>query len=244
MKIRDLGRRARRVTIALAFALSCPAVAPAQTPAPLRHLVYSFSYESRQHGAVPNDPGTSGKSSYNGRLDDMGTIAVDVLHEAPDRGLVVVVSEQANNTRNAGPVTCAVYGDTSIVCEPGKTVHSEEYTLLRFLGANFVDPGRIDSKERWSVSHTGGGVSVSADYTIVQNDNGVMKIDESRHVEDRSQGVTTFDAETKLDYNSNLLVPTSVEEYSTEQQHAGVNGVTTTVYQTTLGLVSDSMSGR
>jgi hypothetical protein len=223
-----------------AFGCAAPA-AQADTP-PLRHLVYSFSYQSRQQGTKTNDPGEGSGSSYNGNLDDMGTITVDVLREAPDRGLVVVVSEKANYVRNAAPVTCAVYGNTTVVCDQSKPVNSEEYTLLRFLGANFVDPTHIDDKQHWSIERRNGSMRVSADYTIKTNDNGVMTIEETRHIEDTSVGATTTDVETKLDYNFNRLLPTSIDEYTIEQQNTGVVANARTTYQTTLQLVSDSMA--
>jgi hypothetical protein len=225
--------------VVLAFS-SAGLAARADTP-PLRHLVYSFSYESSQHGAVTNEPGSTGNRTYNGRLDDSGTIAVDVLREAPDRGLVVVVSEQGEYRKSVA-TTCAVYGNTDVVCDPTKPMNGEEYTLLRFLGANFYDPNLVDPKQHWSVSQRKSATTMSADYWIKSNDNGAMTIQETRHVEDTSQGSVTFDTETKLDYNANRLLPTSIDEYSTEEQHSGVIGTSTTTYQTTLKLVSDSMA--
>lgn len=215
--------------------------ARADTPTPLRHLVYSFTYEARQHGAVTSEPGTSGQRSYNGTLDDKGTITVDVQREAPDRGLVVVVSERGDYRKGAA-ATCAVYGNTEVVCDPSVTINSEETTLLRFLGANFYDPSSVDAKQHWSVSHSSGPITASGNYTISQNDGGVMTIEELRHVEDKSQGITTSDAETKIDYDDNRLLPTLIDEYTTEQRHTGALGNSTTIYQTTLTLVSDSMA--
>jgi hypothetical protein len=74
----------RSLATLVPLALAAVAVA-ASADTPLRHLVYSFSYEERQHGAVPSDPGTATgvRRSFNGRLDDMGTITVYVLREAP-----------------------------------------------------------------------------------------------------------------------------------------------------------------
>ena len=126
----------------LAAALAAAMVADAP---PLRHLVYSFTYGSRQHGAVSNDPGTSGASSYTGKLDDRGTMTVDVLREAPDRGLVLVVSEQGEGARRSAAATCAVYGNTTVICDKSKPMNSEEFTLLRFLGVNFFDPTLLDT---------------------------------------------------------------------------------------------------
>ncbi len=231
-----------RLLVVLAALTICASAARADSPAPLRHLVYSFTYESRQNGAVTNDPGSSGAQSYSGRLDDTGTITIDVLREAPDRGLVVTVSERGESSRRATPTTCAVYGNTGVACDPSKTVNSEEYAILRFLGVNFFDPNAVDVKQHWSISQKNGPLTVSADYVITQNNGGVMTIAESRHVEDASQGVVTSDARTKLSYDANRLLPTAVDEYVTEQRHSGVLGTSTTIYQTTLALASDSMA--
>jgi hypothetical protein len=228
--------------IFVALLLGAATSARADAPAPLRHLVYSFTYSSRQHGAVPNEPGSSGARDYNAALDDKGTITVDVLREAQDRGLVVVVSEQGEKTRSAEALTCAVYGSTDVACDPNKTMRREEYTLLRFLGANFVDPNRVDDKQHWSVAQTKGQVTMTADYTIKSIDNGVLTIDETRHVEDKLQGGTTYDAQTKITYVGARELPPSIDEYATEERHGGVNGDYNSTYQTTLTLVSDSMA--
>jgi hypothetical protein len=223
-------------------AFGCAALAAAADTPPLRHLVYAFSYQSRQRGLKTNDPGEGSGSGYGGNLDDKGTVTVDVLREAKDRGLVVVVSEQADYVRSAAPVTCAVYGNTTVICDQSKPVNSEEYTLLRFLGVNFVDPSHIDDKQHWSIAQRNGPTSMNADYTIKTNDNGVMTIEETRHIEDTSVGATTTNAETKLGYNFNRLLPTSIDEYTIEQQNIGVKANAETIYQTTLNLVSDSMA--
>jgi hypothetical protein len=169
---------------------------------------------------------------------------VDVLREAPDHGLVVVVSEHGTYTRRAPDATCAIYGNTIVVCDPGKQVNGEEYTLLRFLGSNFFDPNMLDPKQHWSVSQTKGKTTVSADYTVTSDVNGLLKIDETRHVEDTSGGSITVDSQTKLEYVVNRLVPTSIDEYATEEQHSGVIGISKTTYQTTLNLISDSMANK
>jgi hypothetical protein len=226
---------------ALALVLAASGLARADAP-PLRHLVYSFTYESRQHGDVPNEPGSSGARTYNGKLDDQGTMTVDVLREAQDRGLLVVVSEQGQASRRADPATCAVYGNTTVVCEPKKIINAEELSLLRFLGANFFDPNGLDDKRSWSVSDKKGGTTMTATYTVASNNDGVMKITETRHVESTAQGSITVDTQTKIDYDFNRLLPTAIDEYATEDQHSGVIGVSQTTYQTTYTLVSDSMA--
>jgi len=232
-----------RLALGMAIlACACaPAVARADAP-PLRHLVYSFTYEQRQEGSVTSEPGSTGNRTYTGTLDDQGAMTVDVLREAPDRGLVVVVSEQGQYTRRASPATCAVYGNTMVACDPSKAMNAEELTLLRFLGANFYDPNLVDPKQRWSIAQNKGGTTVTADYVIESNDGGVMKISETRRVESTGQGSITVNTQTKIDYDANRLLPTAIDEYTTEDQHSGVLGVSMTTYQTTLKLVSDSMS--
>lgn len=220
---------------------SAAAAARADAP-PLRHLVYSFTYEQRQEGSVTSEPGSTGNRTYKGTLDDQGTMTVDILREAPDRGLVVVVSEQGEYTRRASAATCAVYGNTLVVCDPSKALNAEELTLLRFLGANFYDPNLVDPKHHWSVAQSKGGTKMTADYVVDSDDGGVMKIGETRHVESTAEGSITVDTQTKIDYDFGRLLPTSIDEYTTEDQHSGVLGVSMTTYQTTLKLVSDSMS--
>ncbi|HZY99452.1 MAG TPA: hypothetical protein VFE36_07750 [Candidatus Baltobacteraceae bacterium] len=210
--------------------------------APIRHLVYSFTYESKQHGTVSNDPGSSGARTYTGNLADHGTITVDVMKEAPDRGLIVVVSEQGADTRSAASVTCAVYGNTLVACDPTKPTNSEELTLLRFLGANFVDPAKVDANSHWAISENPGPVTVKADYTITSNNDGVLTITESRTLEGHGFGSVKTDSQTKLTYDGRMQVPASVDEYATERKNSGIQGISTTVLQTTLKLVTDSLA--
>lgn len=221
--------------------------------APIRQLVYSFTYGSQQtvnarDQAIEstnangfNGGMTSGISHYNGALGDKGTMTVDVIGEQADKGLVVSISEQAEYTRRAPAAACVVYGNTSVICDPNKTVNPEEYTLLRFLGSNFVDPNQLDAKQHWSISQNGGGIDVHADYTIQTNANGVMTIGEARTIVQEAHRSMTTTAQTKIGYDFNRLLPTSVEEYVTQRADAGAAGTSTTIFQTTLQLVSDSM---
>ena len=91
--------------------------------------------------------GSNGISHYGGRLDDKGTMTVQIIGKQPDGGLIVNISEIGQNTRRAPAATCVVYGNTRVICDPNKTVYTEEYTLLRFLGLNFVDPSQLDAEQ-------------------------------------------------------------------------------------------------
>lgn len=235
----------------------------ADTPAPMRHLVYSFQYGSQQTASARDNPNTpmqadmssgtpngsnstiaggSGMSHYRGNLGDMGTMTVDVLKEQPDKGLIVMVSEQGESTRKAAPAMCVAYGNTTVICDPNKTVNPEEYTLVRFLASNFVDPNQIDAKQQWKVSQDSGGYQVQANYTIASNNDGVMAIAETRDVKQVNNPTLTTNVQTKIDYNFPRLVPTMIDEYVTQRSEGGVGGNATTIYQTRLQLVSDSMA--
>jgi hypothetical protein len=219
-------------------------------------LVYNFSYSANQaiqardssqsvestDGNGNYNGGSNGISHYNGSLTDKGTITVRITGKQPDGGLIVSVTEQGENVRKAPPATCVVYGNTNIICDPNKTVYTEEYTLLRFLGSNFVDPNQLDANKRWRIGpSTSQGQTVQADYAIASNNNGVMQIGETRKIVTNGSGKLETDIETKIHYDYSRTVPTSVEEYATQRTDAGLSGTSTTTYQTTLSLTTDSI---
>jgi hypothetical protein len=125
------------VTAATAAALvASSAIARAVTTE--KELVYSFSYGSEQNitardaqdssESVDSRSGsltgaTNGISHYQGSLSDKGTITVQVVRKQTDGGLIVSISEQGENTRRAPAATCVVYGNTSVICDPDKTVY-------------------------------------------------------------------------------------------------------------------------
>jgi hypothetical protein len=217
-------------------------------------LVYHFTYSSNQNitardsntnaEAVSTDTlagGTNGISHYNGTLADKGTITVAVLGKQPDGGLIVNISEEGENIRRAPAATCVVYGSTRVICDPNKTVYTEEYTLLRFLGQNFVDPTKIDAKRHWQITQSSPGMNVTADYVIGPTTTSDVQISEARKISVSGQGNVTTEVETKIGYDMSRSLPTTVDEYVTQHQDNGVTGSSTTIYQTTLQLVSDSM---
>lgn len=243
------------IAAAATAALFCSPVA-ARADQPAGTLVYNFTYGVEQNiqardSALPaesvdgygNYNGTvnNGISHYRGSLDDKGTITVDVVKKQPDGAMVVMISEQGQNVRRAPPAECVVYGNTHVICDPNKTVYTEEYTLLRFLGANFVDPSQLNASKGWQiVQNSGDGEEVSANYIINNNNNGLMQIGEKRTVREQGAGHLTTDIETKIGYDFSRLVPTSVDEYATQHTDAGIKGTSVTTYQTTLNLVSDT----
>jgi len=220
-------------------------------------LVYSFSYGSEQNIAARDasdnaetvdsasgslNGGSNGISHYHGSLSDKGTMTVQIVREQSDGGLILSISEQGETTRRAPPATCVVYGNTSVICDPNKTVYPEEYTLLRFLGPNFVDPSQLDAARHWTISQPNGTQSVKADYTINANNGGLMQIGEHREIGPASGKGNSTDVQTKIGYDFSRAVPTSVDEYVTQRVDSGISGTSTTVYQTTLTLSSSTVA--
>jgi hypothetical protein len=182
----------------------------------------------------------SGISTANASVNDKGTIVVDVLREQPnDHGLVVTVSERAQGDRSALPATCVVFGNTDVICDPNAKITYEELTLLRFLGANFVDPNLIDAKQHWKIGESNGAYSVSADYTIASNASGVMKIDEDRTVSPTKSETSTINA--TIGYDFNRQVPVAIAEYAIERSERGEQ-YSTIKTETILNLQTDSLA--
>ncbi|MFY9737743.1 MAG: hypothetical protein WAK11_01715 [Candidatus Cybelea sp.] len=248
------------VTGATAAVLLLPSVTRADTT-PVPTLVYNFTYSANQDinakdsanpaedwanctggsGCNPANQG-SGTSHYEAALDDKGTMTVNILATQSDGGLIVSISEDGQQTRRAPAATCVVYGNTRVICDPNKTVYTEEYTLLRFLGQNFVDPANIDAKRHWQVVQDSPTLKVTADYVIGPTTTSDVQISETRKIETPGQSNVTTDVESKIGYDMSRIVPTTVQEYVTQRQDRGVKGMATTIYQTTLQLVSDTMA--
>ncbi len=230
-------------------------VAQADTQ-PMGTLVYNFSYNTTQNITARDSPnnvenptplgtlegGNNGISHYGGALNDKGTMTVNVMQKQYDGGLVVTISEQGENVRRAPAAMCVVYGNTNVICDPNKTVYTEEYTLLRFLGANFVDPSQLDANKHWSYSQNKPDATIKADYTINSNNAGNMQIGEVRTIKEIGAGHLETDVQTKIGYDFSRAVPTSIDEYATQYTDTGISGSQRTNFQTTLLLVSDSMA--
>lgn len=229
--------------------ITASAVTSTTGTAPQRHLVYTFTYgvstDRETHvsgmGSTMSDAGpASGMVDNKGGSSDKGTIVVDVVNQQPDSGLVVIVSEQGQDTRRAEPATCVVFSDTTIICDPNKRVNAEELTLLRFLGAHFVDPNNLDTKSHWHVERDG-PTSTAADYTISKNNGGVMTIDEVRTVKAGGSAPATSNINSTIGYDFNKSVPMSVTEYMIERSQQGEQ-YDIIKSETVLQLQSDSMA--
>lgn len=217
---------------ACAIAVLCSSAPGNADTAPIRKLSYTFSYGNTQNTTVHNSGfngsggdsqvgGGSGVDSFSQHHNNTGTINVDVMREEADKGLVVSISEQGSDA-SAKPATCVVYGNGTTICDPNATIMPEEYTVLRFLGPNFVSPSLLDSKMHWQLGSNGPGFTATSDYTIAKNNNGMMSIDETRKLTYTQMMQGTANVTTGLIYDFNHSMPTSIDE--TTVNHATRNG--------------------
>lgn len=236
-----------RVAVAALFAAAVFVPQPllaqsAGAPTPERRLVYSFGFDVKQNGEVTNDPGSTGAQNFSGATNDMGTISVDIMSQQPDGGLFVMVSEAAQGSRKAGPAACIVYPNTDVHCDPGKTVNNEEYAAVRYLSQKFVDPNQFDAKQHWQVKESSGPSTMSADFAVMSNNNGMMQIQENQDTKMTGAGAYESTVQSKIGYDFNRAVPDSIDEYVIQRQYGGIQATSEATFQTTLKLQSDSMA--
>jgi len=238
---------------ALAAALVGLALGAAPSPAPVRRLVYTFTYTNvatmTEHDSgisASSAAGNSARAPISGVAEsqaadsDLGTIAVDVIREQPDTGLIVSISEQAHNRRSAPSATCAVYGNTNVICDPDVRVNTEELALLRLLGSNFVDVDQIDAKNHWRVDQSGRHLSDVADFSIDKNDDGILRISSVRVLREIDAIGFVSTTNGTITYDNARAVPTLIVEDETTRQGSGVGSYNTVRTQTSLTLLHDS----
>lgn len=224
--------------LALAAGLAAAGAARADDQKPIRHLVYNFDVTLTSNLSQESYSGTSNASGSNG---DRGQIVVDVLAVQPDTGLVVRIAENARNTRTAEPAMCVTYGNGQFICETGKKINEEEYTLLRLIGKDFVNTAQLDAKNHWSYGVSSADVDEKSDYTIDGTKNDVLTISMTRVMKAKGAQGYTATTEGKLTYDQKMSVPVSDTE-DTVTRYDGAQSYNRLEAQISLNLASDSMA--
>jgi hypothetical protein len=241
-------KRLARFSFSLAAAAALTAAAAsADAPKPIRHLMYSFDISIHSTSTV-HDSGLSGgpisgSTDYQGGTSDKGQIVVDVLQVQPDNGLVVQISEQARDRRDAEPTMCVVYGTSAFICDQSKgELHEEEGALLRFLGRSFVNPALIDAHNHWQYSASNPNSQETTDFTLGKAAGDVVPISYQSVL--KVSGAQSFDATTdgSLSYNQKMSVPVTVKEETTTRRNTGMGNYDTVQQQLTLSLTADSLA--
>lgn len=208
---------------------------------PVLQFVYAYTYESdrsdvadKAYGVDKMDPGGGGTFVFHnvnqhfiapsvaGPQSRSGTIAVELVHQESDGGMVVNVSELPGGA----PDTCVVFGDTTVVCDPAHEVSAEARALLALLGKDFVDPLRIDASRHWRIASQGPNGSV--DYTIVRSAQTLLEIDATGvRTQPGDPSKTTIEA--KIEYDAVRSLPVSVYESTIERsRHGAIDEAITT----------------
>jgi hypothetical protein len=234
------------LSVAATIALTAgPALADGAKP--IRHLVYNFDVTFNTTSTV-HDSGigggpVSGSTDYHAGNMDKGQIVVDVMAVQQDSGLVVQVSEHAENTRNGVPTMCVAYGNGAVICDQSHgQLNEEEMSLLRVIGRNFINHAEIDNKNHWQYQQTTPDAKETNDYTINTTSGDVLGITFQRYLK-----VATgqpFEATTngKLNYNEKLSVPTMLSEDTVTRRNTGSGDYDRIEQHITLNLASDSMT--
>jgi hypothetical protein len=219
------------------FALLCGSVATAQADAPIRTLVYQYSYDARGFGGkgaaigIVNDRGT-------GTASRTGQITVSVVAATSDGGLVVDITQTVDRTpRPRETIRCAIYGvTTDVVCDQNVPTTREETVLLSYLGRQFYDASRLDAQGEWHTSPkvNFGTVSIQNTFKATKTDGSIVTIAVDR--EERNGDFRATTTGTVL-YDSALEVPTSVRVAIAGAQNRGQGDM-----NVSLTLLSDSMA--
>jgi hypothetical protein len=212
-------------TLCLAFL--CANLATAQADAPIRTVVYEYSFDSRTFAG--SSPG-SGSAT--------GQITVDVIAATPDGGLVVNVTQSVDRAaRELQTIRCALYGPTTdVVCDQNVGSTGEETALLTFFGRGFYDTGRLDTKGHWRTSPRirNGQLTDSEDFTVTKTDGNQVTIavdQEQRNGNYRSSATGT------VVYDAAMDIPDAVHLVAAATNSAGEEDT-----NISLTLVSDSMA--
>jgi hypothetical protein len=224
-------------SLTLAGIVAAASLARADEPKAIRHLVYDFDVSLTSTLSQQSYDTTTNSTGSNG---DRGQIVVDVLSVQPDTGLVVRISENARNTRTAEPAMCVTYGNGQFICETGKKINEEEYTLLRLLGKNFVNTAQIDAHNHWTYGTTSPDMDETSDYTIDANKGGILQISLTRQMRAKGPQGSLSSTQGKVVYNQNLGVPISDTEDTVTRQE-GAQTYNRLEQQISFNLVTDSM---
>ena len=126
----------KSLSLLLGVVLALSAQTPASAPAPVRHLVYQFGYNTK---VADSGQGT-------------GTTAIDVAGPAKDGGLMVSGTDFWWNTvRPRATNTCEVYADGSVACKQAPYALSPiQRTIFSLLGSDFFKELSKNGTSAWT----------------------------------------------------------------------------------------------
>jgi hypothetical protein len=202
--------------LAAIFAFASPAQvadaasSPAPSAAPLREIVYRFSYDSRversygDYGAAAPETGSS-SGGYSGRM------VVDVMQAASD-GLLVHVTETTNAENGSKPIDA----DIVVLANGGLKVVRGAYDqsmtmLLPYFGQDCFNGNALQQGNTWGASSkSADGVEITTTYNVTDVSGDLATITSSSAPTPGQGGATSMHVDTKVVYKATLLVPISI----------------------------------
>jgi hypothetical protein len=222
----------------LCIAFLCVNVATADADAPIRTLVYQYSYDARGFSGESSAIGGIASDTRRGTASRTGEITVAVEAATSDGGLVIDISQTIDRTpRPLETIRCAIYGvTTEVVCDQNVPTTREETVLLSYLGRQFYDPSRLDPQGVWHTSPkvNFGKVSIVNTFKATKTDGNIVTISIDR--EERNGDFRATTTGTVL-YDSAMDVPTSVRVATAGARTNGQGDM-----NVSLTLISDSMA--
>lgn len=152
-----------------------------------------------------------------------GTMSVDVLSLAGDGALNVRILESVKQeARPRQSYTCAVYGNTSVLCPEGPVPTEAEYMLMSYLGRQFVDGAPWDPQNHWQRKYDLSGGNVTEDFSLADTGDGKhVKITEVRKTQLHSVGFASQNENVTITYDRSMEVPDTINAMADSSSEGG-----------------------
>lgn len=230
------------LAILLADTSPAPALPAPASPAPaiLRHLEYSFSanYEGLSEGHYNGiSSGTSGVASGAHGGSRHGKIPVDVDSIAPDGALAISIAEQLwDEPRAYQTYTCTVYGNTVVLCPSYPHPSDAEWSLLGYLGRQFVDNAPWDSNNHWQRKDSSRDYDLVEDFTLADASNPqLVRVTETKKTHLHDARMTERTDDVAIVYDRTKEIPDSIRD---EMKSWNASGSSNAVFE--FKLITDS----
>ncbi len=209
----------RKIIVALSLCLLGAVTLTDETPAkPLRHLEYAFTvheegvteYHFNGIGVIPGAGVGGGATSDGGS----GTMYVDVLSVGSDGALSVKVSEDVlDEARPRQAYTCAVYGNTTVLCPSVPAPSDAEWVLLSYLGREFVNAAPWDAQHHWQRKLDTSEYKLVEDFSMSDKlDANLVLISEEKKMEIHNGGFGTRTDSVQISYDRSMEVPSAIHD--------------------------------
>jgi hypothetical protein len=248
-----ISSRIRICAALLALLAASAAGASAQTPRPLRHLVWHASVGGQVTVSASSGPSgpaensgpmrVAASDSTGGRASVRVDVVLDVIGTLADGGLAATVSESGDRTKR--PVRIDVHPGGGLGIEPGRSdeVSLEEREIALLCSPTLIPDQPLEVGTTWTDDSRDGSVKRTVTNRISAMEGNRVTLLSEEYV--RGTSIGAFDRRTvrRLVYDIKTLVPIHVT--LDRVGHSGSGGsLTTTVDSFEYDLAADSFASR